>query len=156
MAGRDKKAREILRLRRALTRAEQTLADAERSLLAPHQLCASDLEILERLTRKGRERVNALAPRVGLTSGSMTTAVQRLRKRDLVSTRRDLTDKRVVWVEVTAAGQTLADKLTKQRAALLGELFEAWSAREQAILANFLKRLRKDAGTSVLEDAPVD
>ena len=156
MAGRDKKAREILRLRRTLTRAEQALAEAERALLAPHHLCASDLEILERLARKGSERVNALAPRVGLTSGSMTTAVQRLRKRELVSTERDLRDKRVVWGEATTAGKNLANKLTAQRAELLGELFEAWSGREQAILAGFLKRLRKDAQASLLEDASVD
>jgi MarR family 2-MHQ and catechol resistance regulon transcriptional repressor len=156
MAGPDKKAREILRLRRALTRAEQALAEAERALLAPHQLCASDLETLERLAQKGPTRVNALAPRVGLTSGSMTTAVQRLRKRELVRTQRDLADKRVVWVEVTPTGRALAADLLDQRAALLGELFVAWSGREQAILANFLKRLRKDTATLLLDGAPVE
>lgn len=145
MAARDKKARELMRLRRALARAEQAVAEAERQLLSPHQLCASDLEILARLARKGRQRVNALAQRVGLTSGSITTAVQRLLKRGLVETQRDTADKRVVWVETTAEGQFLARELSAQRTSRFEEVLETWSTREQAILTNFLKRLRRDA-----------
>ena len=156
MAGREKKAREVLRLRRVLMRAEQALAEAERDLFAAHQLCASDFAILERLARKGRDRVNALAPRVGLTSGSMTTAVQRLRKRALVETERDTLDRRVVWVDSTSAGRELATKLSSERSELLLDVFGAWSGREQAILANFLKRLRKDASSSRLERSPLD
>ena len=155
MAGREKKAREILRLRRALMRAEQTLAEAERELLAGHQLCASDFEILERLVRKGSDRVNALAPRVGLTSGSMTTAVQRLFKRGLVETRRDTEDKRVVWVEVTATGRELTAELSLERAELLTAVFDDWSGREQAILANLLKRVRKDSSAERLKGSPL-
>jgi len=141
-AGRQKAQREVLRLRRSLARAEQLLADLDRQLLAPDGLCTSDLDILEWLVRKGTRPINGLARRVGLTSGSMTTAVQRLKRRGLVRTRRDLKDKRVVFVAVSADGQILAKRLTERRAEVLGDAFAVWTDRERTVLLNLLKRLR--------------
>ena len=127
-----------------MARAEQMLAELDRTLLAPDGLCASDLEILERLVRKGSRPVNGLAKRVGLTSGSMTTAIQRLKTRGFVQTRRDLKDKRVVVVTATADGQQLAKKMTQRRAESLLEVFSAWSDRERTVLLGLLKRLRRN------------
>ena len=144
-AGSKQKARrEALRLRRSMARAEQMLAELDRALLAPDGLCASDLEILERLVRKGSRPVNGLAKRVGLTSGSMTTAIQRLKKRGLVQGRRDLKDKRVVVVTATAEGQQLAKTMTQRRAESLLEVFSVWSDRERTVLLGLLKRLRRN------------
>ena len=146
MAARGQKARrDVLRLRRSLARAELVLADLDRQLLAPEQLCASDLGILERLTRKGTCPVNGLGSRVGLTSGSMTVAVQRLRRRGLVETSRDPKDKRVVLVSVTDAGKELAKRLSNRRAELLDEVCSVWSNRERSVLVNLLKRLKRKA-----------
>ena len=152
MAVPEKKGRDLLRLRRSLTRAEQALESLERTLLSANGLCPSDLEILERLQRKGARPVNTLASRVGLTSGSMTTAVQRLRRKELVETSRDPKDKRVVWVSITGAGKKLASRTSAARTALLAEVFGPWSGREQAVLTSFLRRLRKDAESSGQED----
>ncbi len=137
--------REVLRLRRDLGRTEQVLAELDRHLLAPHGLCASDLGILARLARKGARPVNRLANRVGLTSGSMTVAVQRLRRRGLVDTRRNLEDKRIVFVSVTPEGKALAKRLSGRRAELFGEVFGDWSERERDLVRNLLKRLRRSA-----------
>ncbi|NNC87413.1 MAG: MarR family transcriptional regulator [Akkermansiaceae bacterium] len=139
----DKSRRDLLRMRRAVMRAEQVLAEIDRRLLAPLQLCSSDLGILERLARKGARPVNGLAGRVGLTSGSMTTAVQRLRRRGLVDTRRGLEDKRIVWVSPTREGVDLAQRITRRRGQLLESVFRDISAREQSLLAALLKRVRK-------------
>ena len=152
MAVPDKKERELLRLRRNLNRAEQEFEDLERELLSSANLCASDLEILDRLTRKGDHPVNTLAPRVGLTSGSMTTAVQRLLRRGLVATRRDDKDKRVVWVSVTDEGQKLATRTNAARAKTLKGVFDGWTSREQDLLFSLLKRLRKDAQASTSKE----
>ena len=79
----EKDWREMFRLRRAIVRAEQSLSEIDREIL-PDGLCESDLAILERLARKGARPVNGLARQVGLTSGSMTSAVKRLHRRGLV------------------------------------------------------------------------
>ena len=146
----EKDRRELFRLRRAVARAEQALGEIDRTLLLPEGVCASDLVILERLARKGARPVNGLGRQVGLTSGSMTVAVQRLRRRHLVETRRDLDDKRVVWVSVTLEGETLAERFSQGRGEVLGRVFSKWSERERSILTNLLKRVRKDAGEGAL------
>lgn len=148
----EKDWRDLYRLRRAVTRAEQALAELDRNLLLPEGLCASDFDILDRLARKGARPVNDLGRQVGLTSGSMTTAVQRLRRRNLVETRRDLADKRVVWVSVTGAGEELVSRFSESRSEVLAQVFEKWSERERSILTNLLKRVRKDAQNVGLGD----
>ena len=146
----EKDRRELFRLRRAVARAEQALAEIDRALLLPEGVCTSDLVILERLARKGARPVNGLGRQVGLTSGSMTTAVQRLRRRQLVETRRDLDDKRVVWVSVTMEGEALVGRFSQSRGEILGRAFSNWSERERSILTNLLKRVRKDASEEAL------
>lgn len=145
-AGKQKARRELRRLRRSLGQVEHMLAELDRTLLAPEGVCASDLDILERLRRKGSRPVNGLARRVGLTSGSITTAVQRLKRRGLVQTRRDLKDKRVVVVSITADGQELAGRLSDKRTDALESAFQVWSDRERTVVANLLKRLRRNLG----------
>lgn len=137
--------RELSRLRRSIARAEHALSDIDRTLLAPEGLCESDLVILERLVRKGARPVNGLGRQVGLTSGSMTTAVQRLLKRNLVETRRDLEDKRVVWVSATQEAEAIVTRFNDLRGDVLAQVFEKWSERERSILINLLKRVRTDA-----------
>ena len=110
----EKDWREMFRLRRTIVRAEQALREIDRTIL-PDGLCESDLAILERLARKGARPVNGLARQVGLTSGSMTSAVKRLHRRGLVETRRDLEDKRVVWVSVTAEAEEIVEGFSQLR-----------------------------------------
>ena len=143
----EKDWRELFRLRRTIVRAEQALSEIDRANL-PEGLCESDLAILERLARKGARPVNGLAGQVGLTSGSMTSAVQRLLRRGLVETRRDLKDKREVWVSVTREAEEIVDRFSKQRGEALEQVFRKWSERERSVLTNLLRRVRKDAGDS--------
>ena len=143
----EKDWRELFRLRRTIVRAEQALSEIDRANL-PEGLCESDLAILDRLARKGARPVNGLAGQVGLTSGSMTSAVQRLLRRGLVETRRDLKDKRVVWVSVTREAEEIVDRFSKQRGEALEQVFRKWSERERSVLTNLLRRVRKDAGDS--------
>ena len=136
--------REMLRLRRSIVRAEQALREIDRTIL-PDGLCESDLAILERLARKGARPVNGLARQVGLTSGSMTSAVKRLHRRGLVETRRDLKDKRVVWVSVTAEAEEIVEGFSQLRGEALEQVFHKWSERERSILISLLRRARNDA-----------
>ena len=147
----DKDGQELFRLRRAVLRAEQALAEIDRAILLPDGICNSDVGILEHLARKGAQSVNGLGRRIGLTSGSVTVAVQRLRRRGLVETCRDSEDKRVVWVSATPDGDVLTNRFAKARGKILGRMFSDWSSRERVLLTNLLQRLRKTADEGVLE-----
>ena len=66
-----------------LMKAHRTLTrHASRSIEAL-DMCLSDFAILEALLHKGAQTVRELAGRIDLTSGSMTTAIDRLETRHL-------------------------------------------------------------------------
>ena len=67
----------------------------------------SDYAVLEVLLHKGSLPVNAIGEKVLLTSGSITTAVQRLEKKGLVIRERSEGDARVVLVHLTNEGMNL-------------------------------------------------
>src|SRR5207253_5408153 len=68
-----------------LMKAHRTLSrHATRSIEAA-DMCLSDFAILEALLHKGPQPVRELARRIDLTSGSMTTAIDRLETRYLVT-----------------------------------------------------------------------
>jgi len=85
-------------------------ARAEESLdLSETGLGDSDFRVLEALLNKGPLPVNTIGPKVWLTPGSISVAVDRLEKKKLVK-RRTTADRRVRLVELTAKG---ANRLPK-------------------------------------------
>ena len=138
-----KKDSAALQTRALIAETETLLASQERALLLSHKLCASDLAILSRLQKKGSEPVNQIAPKVGLTSGSMTSAVQRLRKREFIITKRDQKDGRKVRVEITKAGKQVLRQLSSDREQIFAPLFTSLTNRESQLLTALLKKVRK-------------
>src|SRR6202165_4403896 len=67
----------------------------------------SDFRVLEVLLHKGPLPVNTIGPKVWLTPGSISVAVDRLVKKGLVSRRDFAGDRRVRRVELSAKGRTL-------------------------------------------------
>src|SRR3954469_23163636 len=65
----------------------------------------SDFAALEVLLHKGPTPVNEIGRRVRLTSGSITTAIDRLEKKGMVERRDDPGDRRARVVHLTAAGK---------------------------------------------------
>lgn len=141
------KESEIQQTRELMTETEALLCTSERALFASFQLCASDLAILKRLQKKGPKPVNQLAAKVGLTSGSMTTATQRLRKRELITTTRDQKDGRKVWVAISKTGKQTLKELSSEREKLLSPIFTNLSSRERQVLTGLLKKVRKASQT---------
>src|SRR4051812_17187031 len=70
-------------------------------------LGATDFAVLEALLHKGPMPVNTIGRKLLLTSGSITTAVDRLAARGLVSRTDDPADRRVRVVELTREGRKL-------------------------------------------------
>ena len=73
----------------------------DQSIAAQGFASLSAYAVLEVLLHKGALPVNAIGEKVLLTSGSMTTAVQRLEKKGLVRRERSEGDARVVLVHLT-------------------------------------------------------
>ena len=89
-----------------LMKAHRTLKrHAERSIQAL-EMCLSDFAILEALLHKGPQSVRDLGRRIELTSGSMTTAIDRLETRGLVTRADHATDRRAWVIHLTPEGKS--------------------------------------------------
>src|SRR5436305_9166222 len=94
----------------ALTR--YALAGLEKSGLG-----LSDFAVLEVLLHKGPLPVNAIGPKVNLTPGSISVAVDRLVAKRLVSRVESLKDRRIRVVALTARGKSVITPVFRQHAA---------------------------------------
>ena len=118
-------------------------AQAEKSLnLRQTGLGDSDFRVLEALLNKGPLPVNTIGPKVWLTPGSISVAVDRLEKTALVK-RKNTDDRRVRLVELTAKGRALITKTFQEHAAAMEEAAGVLSKEERLTLLRLLKKLGK-------------
>jgi MarR family 2-MHQ and catechol resistance regulon transcriptional repressor len=101
----------------------------------------SDFAVLEVLLHKGALPVNTIGEKVLLTSGSITTAVDRLEKKSLVKRQKSEFDGRVVLVQLTDAGRELITESFAGHAANLDQLFEVFDDEERAQFAKLSRKL---------------
>jgi len=87
-----------------LMKAYRTLERHARRSIEPLGLGSSDFAILELLLHRGRQPVNAIGRRVDLTSGAITSAVDRLEAQGLVVRTADAEDRRTRLVSLTPKG----------------------------------------------------
>ncbi len=102
----------------------------------------SDFRVLEVLLHKGPLPVNTIGPKVWLTPGSISVAVDRLEKTALVK-RKNTDDRRVRLVELTAKGRALITKTFREHAAAMEEAAGVLSKEERRMLLRVLKKLGK-------------
>jgi MarR family transcriptional regulator, 2-MHQ and catechol-resistance regulon repressor len=118
-------------------------ARAEESLnLGRTGLGDSDFRVLEALLHKGPLPVNTIGPKVWLTPGSISVAVDRLEKTALVE-RKNTEDRRVRLVELTEKGRALITKTFREHAAAMEDAAGVLSKEERLMLLRLLKKLGK-------------
>src|SRR5579872_395076 len=100
----------------------------------------SDFAVLELLLHKGPQPVNVIGKRVLLTSGSITTAVDRLESRKLVRRTGDAKDRRSRIVALTPAGRRLIHKSFRRHAADMEHTLAVLSAPDRVDLVRLLKK----------------
>ena len=108
-------------------------------------LCPSEFQILELLLHKGALPVNTIGRKIMLTSGSISTAVDRLEKRKLVRRDPSLDDGRVVYVSLTGAGHSFIQRIFSRHARKMEEVFSPLSDEERVLLEGLLKKAGKHA-----------
>jgi MarR family 2-MHQ and catechol resistance regulon transcriptional repressor len=110
----------------------------------------SDFRVLEVLLHKGAMPVNTIGPKVFLTTGSISTAVDRLHKKGLVSRTASDTDRRVHVVDLTPKGRALIARVFAAHAARMEELAQVLTPAERLRLIRSLKKLGKNAAERLI------
>ena len=105
----------------------------------------SDFGVLELLLHKGPLPVNAIGPRVDLTPGSISIAVDRLVAKGLVSRVESTEDRRVRIVALTSRGKALIVSAFRKHSGQMKRVFSELSPEELRGLQVALKKVGKRA-----------
>ena len=128
-----------------LIKAFQSITAATSEELRGSDLGDSDFRVLEILLHKGAMPVNTIGPKVFLTPGSISTAVDRLHGRGLVSRIESRTDRRVHLVDLTPKGRKLIKRVFSAHASRVEKLTSVLTPTERICLVEALKKLGKNA-----------
>jgi MarR family transcriptional regulator, 2-MHQ and catechol-resistance regulon repressor len=128
-----------------LMKAFQALMPHAAESIGRTKLGDSDFRVLEALLHKGPLPVNTVGPKVWLTPGSISVAVDRLVKKGLVSRKDHPRDRRVRQVELTAKGRALITHGFREHAAAMEMAVSVLSENERLTLLRLLKKLGKHA-----------
>jgi MarR family 2-MHQ and catechol resistance regulon transcriptional repressor len=143
-----------VRLWLVLMKAYHALEKHAEASLVGCGLGQSDFSVLEVLLHKGPMPVNTIGPKVFLTAGSISVAVDRLHAKRLVSRTESTDDRRIRIVELTSKGRELISRVFAEHAAAMEAATEGLSGREKAELAELLKKVGKYAEALPKEAAP--
>ena len=108
-------------------------------------VCLSDFGVMEMLLHKGPQPVNEIGRRIELTSGAITTAVDRLESRELVARGADPSDRRARIVRLTPRGRVQASTVFSAHKTAMDSAAGALSKTERATLIELLKKLGNSA-----------
>jgi MarR family 2-MHQ and catechol resistance regulon transcriptional repressor len=128
-----------------LVKAFQALIPYAAQSIQRTKLGDSDFRVLEVLLHKGPLPVNTVGPKVWLTPGSISVAVDRLVKKGLVSRKGHAVDRRVRQVELTAKGRALITRGFQEHAAAMETAVSVLSKNERLTLLRLLKKLGRHA-----------
>src|ERR1700733_6235546 len=128
----------MMKAMRALTK--YATADIEKTGLGLTDFC-----VLERLLHKGPTPVNGLGLMVDLTPGSISTAVDRLFAKGLVTRVEREEDRRIRLVDLTPRGKDLVVKAFQRHSGQMKKVFSGLSPEELHTLEEALKKVGKSA-----------
>jgi MarR family 2-MHQ and catechol resistance regulon transcriptional repressor len=129
-----------------LMKAHRTLERVATTSIGSLDVCLSDFGVLELLLHKGEQPVNEIGRRIALTSGAITTAIDRLQSLELVARVEHPTDRRARIVRLTQRGRAQAQKLFAAHKAAMDSAANRLSKPERTTLIRLLKKLGTSAG----------
>src|SRR5437660_7307243 len=132
-----------------MMKAHRTLERVATRSINSSEVGLSDFAVMEMLLHKGPQPVNEIGRRVELTSGAITTAVDRLEARGLVTREAHESDRRARIVRLTARGKEQAGSVFAGHKAAMDSAATGLSKTERAMLIDLLRKLGTSAGERV-------
>ncbi|WP_088013863.1 MarR family winged helix-turn-helix transcriptional regulator [Gottfriedia acidiceleris] len=114
---------------------QKTDEEVKNSLTPPKYL------LLYLINKNQKITASELGRQMGLSSGSITTAVNKLVNNHLITRKRDSRDRRVTWLELSDEGKRLIEEIFNFRQELWLSLFENLSHNERDQFRFLLNKL---------------
>ncbi len=132
-------------IRLILARAAKAIENFDRDSITQTGLNISDFAILEVLLHKGPLPVNTIGKKVLLTSGSMTTAANRLMKKGYIKRKQDPSDGRFFYLHLTTSGRRLIQNAYARHSRNLEKVAEVLTDAERGQLVSLLRKVGRHA-----------
>jgi DNA-binding MarR family transcriptional regulator len=143
MSRQSEKRRLFLELIDEIRRSQGATARFDSAVAEALGLNRTDMRCVDALERTGPMTAGQLAETTGLTSGAMTTALDRLERAGFVRRIRDDQDRRRVLVEITERAHAVAGQFYVGHAAMSERLFREHTAEEIDLMLNITRRGRR-------------
>ncbi|MEF2553195.1 MarR family transcriptional regulator [Aurantimonas sp. A2-1-M11] len=117
-------------------------------------LTSSQLTVL-RILRQGELTPSAIATQIGLTQATVTTLIDRLVERGLVQRRRGESDRRHIWIDLTAEGHAMIESMPPDLQVSFQNEFDRMQDWEQAMVVASLERMAGLLNADRIDAGPV-
>ncbi|MDN4075077.1 MULTISPECIES: MarR family winged helix-turn-helix transcriptional regulator [Fictibacillus] len=107
----------------------------------PYSLTPTKYAVLKMLFQKQRSMVVDISKTMGMTSGATTTLLNQLEEDQLIQRTRDEKDRRVVWVVLSEAGESLISAIIEKRNGFWAEMLSTLTKEEQDEYIRLLKKI---------------
>jgi len=97
--------------------------------------------LLRTVYLKGKCMVADLSRKVHLTSGATTLALNKLEAEGLIVRKRDQSDRRIVWVELSEKGEELIQKIIQHRQRMMKKMLSVLTEEEQEMFMSLLEKI---------------
>lgn len=128
-------------VRTLITRARSSLLSSFDTELEPFGVTGAQFEVLKNLARSSNETAASLCRALHYDTGSMTRMLDRLQEKGLLMRERDTSDRRLVFLRLTPAGESLIPKIRPALRRALRRHLAGFSAEEIESLKRYLGRL---------------
>ena len=129
------------RLWLVLARAYGSMVDYIEDSITAQGLGISDFMVLEVLLHKGPMTISAIGEKVLLASASMTSAIDRLEKRDLVRRKNCTSDRRIRIVELTDGGKAFIEEIYARHEKDLEAVIDGLNEEQRRAMYEGLKKI---------------
>ena len=124
-------------------------------LMKESGLTAPQLLVMQAIEKEGRPSTSTLARHIAVSQATMTRIVDRLERAGLVRREKSTTDKRVIHVDLTAAGRSKLDAAPEPLQAEFLREFRKLEDWEQQMLKSSLLRIAKMMDAEEIDAAPI-
>ena len=105
-------------------------------------MCLTDFVALEALLHKGPLTITEIQEKVGLASGSMTAAVDRLEEKGFIRRKPSSGDRRAKLLELTPKGRQTVKRVFSHHAAMLESAMKVLNHAEKSQASCALEKIR--------------
>jgi MarR family multiple antibiotic resistance transcriptional regulator len=128
-------------VRTLITRARSALLSSFDTELGPFGVTGTQFEVLKNLARSRTETAASLCRALHHDTGSMTRMLDRLQEKGLVTRERDTSDRRLVFLRLTDAGERLIPQIQPALRRALRRHLAGFTPEEVESLKRYLGRL---------------